>query len=137
MRNYSFIGHTADVRLLLEASTLQELFQAALEGMAFLIQPVQPTQQEPEQVLEVTLQAQDTTTLLIDFLSEVLTLSHIYCSVFLRAECIELTPTHIRAKIFGMKVNHFDKDVKAVTYHETNVIKNQNGNFETVVVFDI
>lgn len=135
MRRYSFIGHTADIRLHLEATTLPELFEGALDGMKALICPSKAI--KPSSTKEIALSANDITSLLVDFLAEVLTESHIHHIVFDKIEFSELTHTHLRATIFGEKVDFFEKDVKAVTYHEANVVQDKNGMFTTTIIFDI
>jgi len=48
-----------------------------------------------------------------------------------------LTETEIEVKVFGRKVEEFEEDIKAVTYHEAEVKKNEKGEYETMLVFDI
>ena len=96
MRKYELAEHTADIRLQLQADSLQDLFAVAVEGMAELIKPdsckQQPSRRSSElwrtqqtETISIETSAGDVTTLLIDFLSEVLTQIHIkkvvYCSV--------------------------------------------------------
>jgi SHS2 domain-containing protein len=41
------------------------------------------------------------------------------------------------ATIKGNRVSYFDEDIKAVTYHEAAVKQNNEGQLETVIIFDI
>ena len=143
MRRYEILGHTADLRLKVEGDSLPELFSAALEGMAnvmkvnFCSNPA-----GTEMAEEVILSAVDATTLLIDFLSEVLTRSYqkkvVFCSTqFKYPPSNNSGRATVKAKIFGFQIDGFDEDIKAVTYHEANIIKNAAGNYETNLVFDI
>jgi SHS2 domain-containing protein len=75
--------------------------------------------------------------LLIDFLSEILTLSHMYKSLYDSISFQSLTNSNLIAEIKGKKINGFDEDIKAVSYTETNIKKNENGLLEAIVVFDI
>lgn len=130
------IPHTADIRLRVEAGTLEELFQEALRGMADIIK-----KRIADDALRITqrirIQSPDKTSLLIDFLSEALTRSQIEKSVFYDVKVGELADTRLDAEITGAKVDAFDEDIKAVTYHEAEVQKNEKGSYETVIVFDI
>lgn len=148
MRSYhKLLPHTADTCLYVEASTLAELFETAMEGMGNIIKSSQPKAgpplaeklkaQSPDIIKEIKIESQDATSLLIDFLSEVLTLSQEEKAVFRKADIKRLTDTGIEAEIFGEKVNEFDEDIKAVTYHEAEVRKNEKGNWEVTIVFDI
>lgn len=141
LKRYRTIAHTADLRLLVEASDLASMFQAALDGMNSLMlkdHPVQAKDVRPNTITHtLSIQSENETLLLIDFLSEVLTLSHIYNGVFAQAHFQSLTPTGLEATIEGVKTDAFDRDVKAVTYHEAEIRLNARGDYETVIVFDI
>ncbi len=136
MKKHSLEAHVADVRLRASGGELPELFSAALEGLAELIKPgscnsVMNIQEKFE------CSAGDTTTLLINFLSEVLSLSHINRGIFCTVDFDELTETWLRGTIRGKLVDGFDEDVKAVTHHEAKVVKNDEGQYESIIVFDI
>lgn len=138
MKNFKIIPHTADLRLKVEGSTLNELFWAACKGMAKILNG-ESEKKINQSVLteEIIINSPNITALLIDFLSELLTKSYLNNAIFDKVEFRELTETHLKAKIIGTKVEKFERDLKAVTYHEANVIKNKKGNFETMIVFDI
>lgn len=131
-------SHTADVRLQVSADTLPELFVASLEGMnEILKEGFCREQTEHPLAHDIDISSYDTTSLLIDFLSEVLTLSHIDGAVFCDVEAINLKGNSLSAKIRGASVERFDKDVKAVSYHEAEVRRDSKGSYQTNIVFDI
>jgi SHS2 domain-containing protein len=136
MRSHKLEPHVADVRLVIKGDTLQELFTAAVEGMAELIKPGSSKSPGNEQV-QISLEAPDTTVLLIDFLAETLTHTHVNKTVYPAVTFSELTPTTLNATIQGSKVDAFDEDVKAVTFHEAEVKQNELGLYETTIIFDI
>ncbi len=137
MKHFKIIAHTADIRLFVEGATLEELFNAALEGMAFII-TAKPCFPPPyDQHHELTITSSDTTALLIDFLSEVLTQTHLNKTLYCSADFINITSISLHACIHGKKTNLFQEDIKAVTYHEADVKKNEKGNYQTTIVFDI
>lgn len=135
MKQYTLLEHTTDIRLKLEASTLPELFTVALEGMSALIKKKVSGNALVSE--EIALQATDVTALLIDFLSEVVTKSHIKKTVYTQVIFSELTETTLNAIVSGSVVDFFDEDIKAVTYHEAYVTHNEKGIFEAQVIFDI
>ncbi|MCX6765661.1 MAG: archease [Candidatus Moranbacteria bacterium] len=149
MKSYKLLPHTADTRLYVESDTLAGLFEAALEGMSNIIKSSPPKagpplaekiknrDNKPEIVKGINLTAPDTTSLLIDFLSEVLTYSQEEKAVFRKADIEKLTDTGLETNVYGKKVDGFDEDIKAVTYHEAEIKKNEKGNYETVIIFDI
>lgn len=141
MRTHSFLPHVADVRLKIEANNLEELFTAALEGMANLIKS-KSCLIGKEKIAEnfkekIEISSIDITALLIDFLSEVLTYSQVNKAVYCKVKFEKLENNFLNATIFGEKIESFDEDIKAVTYHEAEIKKNEKGNLETIIIFDI
>ena len=136
MRSHKLVEHIADVRLKLIGDSLKELFAAGVQGMAELIKPGISSQQATEK-LTISLDASDETSLIIDFLAEVLTYTHVNRTVYHTAIFSDLSPSHLEAQLQGTLVDSFDEDVKAVTYHEANVKKNKQDLYETTIIFDI
>ena len=138
MKTYKVLPHTADVRLWVEADSCEELFSAALEGMAGLIKDSLTDLQKGKMVeVSMKVEAPDIAALLIDFLSSVLTLTHARKAVFTEVVFEQLNETSLNCTIKGFETDGFDDDIKAVTYHEADVKKNNAGRFETMIVFDI
>lgn len=144
MKKYKILPHTADVRLKIEGSTLEELFEAGLQGMNSIIEKEKVKVKNGEEdfksvevVKKVKLSAADTTSLLIDFLSEILTYSQEERAVFTKVLFGDIDEKNIAAEIYGQTADEFGEDIKAVTYHEANVVKNKKGNWETTIIFDI
>jgi SHS2 domain-containing protein len=138
LRHYELIPHTADTRVAATGDTLPELFLAALEAMNEVIREGGCTGRD-ELTLSRTVEisSYDTTALLIDFLSEALTLSHIDNALYCDAEFVELGETALVARLRGVPVDRFDVDVKAVSYSEAEVERDESGQYRTSVVFDI
>ena len=136
MRRYALLPHTADARVSIEGSDLRELFMAGLEGMASIIKRDACTD-SLEVSDTISLTASDITSLFIDFLSDILTRTQEKKVVYCKVEFQQLYPKILQGVIRGKKVNSFDRDVKAVTYHEADIVKNKQGNWETNIIFDI
>ena len=136
MKHFSFMPHTADVRLIAKGSSYEELFQASLEGMASLLSHKQRLTSTSE-CTHITISAPDISLLLIDFLSRVLTISLVEQVLFTRITFDEISDTSLCATIHGNKVERFDEDIKAVTYHEAYVAKDKDGTYVVTIVFDI
>jgi SHS2 domain-containing protein len=137
MKTHKLLPHTADVRLWVESDTLKGLFEASLEGMAGLMKRTEIEKKGPVVAQKIDLDAPDLTALLIDFLSAVLTLCHEKKSLFTEVEFSELDSTRLKGIVKGIKVDGFDEDIKAVTYHEAEIRKNNTGYLETMIVFDV
>ena len=126
MKKHFLIQHTADIRLHVEGTSLPELFTAALEGMASIIL-LKSCNGAYDASVHLSLVSPDTTALLVDFLSETLTQSQINKTVYCCAQFIQLTETTLEVVLQGKIVDHFDEDIKAVTYHEAQVVQNKEG----------
>ena len=138
MRESSIIPHTADVRLAVEADSLPELFIAALEGMNAILASDSVRRTLGDIIsIEVHVDSPDRTSLLIDFLSEVLTQSYLHKAILHKADFLKLDNEHMRARLTGRYIAEFSEDIKAVTYHEAEIKQNDRGHFVTNIIFDI
>jgi SHS2 domain-containing protein len=137
-KQISHIPHVADVCLKIKGSTINELFEAGLEGMGKVLNEKVCLQYKEVSLKEaVNLSSIDITALLIDFLSKVLTLSHLNRAVYCRFESLEISGSKLIAVVEGYPVDEFDEDIKAVTYHAAEVKECSEGQWETIILFDI
>lgn len=146
MKDFIQLPHTADIKIRVFGKTKKELFANALIGMFQVIKPIiEGCEYKDDRVIcetlpithEIDVESPDEVALMVDFLSDALYLSDVYNEAYLAAEIHELSDTHIRATIYGTKVNGFEVvEIKAVTYHELE-IKNVGGMWQAEIVFDI
>lgn len=133
---YSFLEHTADVRMHVTGESLEELFGDALLGMVAVMKPTRP--QKPESIIrKISIDAQDATALLVDFLSEALVWIHTEREAYTRVRFQKLTERTLQAELRGYRVRTFGEDIKAATYHEADVRKGTEGTWSTNIIFDI
>ena len=145
-KDFESLPHTADIKIRVYGDTLAALFRNALIGMFQTIGPrVSGCKIENERVVcdelpvqhEVEVSAHDSISLLVDFLSEALYLSDVYDEAYLDATIHQVTDTHIKATLHGVKIEGFEVvEIKAVTYHELD-IKQVDGRWQADIVFDI
>jgi SHS2 domain-containing protein len=134
----TFLSHTADVRLRVTSETLPGLFKLGLDSLNQILAPeFEPTFHTPELVESIHIVSPDTDSLLVDFLSEVLTLSSVNKAIYYDLFFVRLTDSSLTADLSGSSVDHFETDIKAVTYHEASIELNELGEWETTLVFDI
>jgi len=129
------IEHTADVRLRVEAASLEELFREAMLGM-FEIMSCSAGVSPAFENVRIEIYSPDRTSLLVDFLNDVLSRAHIRKECFEEVRFDRLTETELVATLTGRTPARFEQDVKAVTYHEAEV-RCEDGVWSTVLVFDI
>lgn len=134
----SYHSHTADVRMLIKANSLEDLFAEGVKGMGNILKDSFCTEPHKfDKKISIEVQASDRTNLLIDFLSDVLSNSCIEKVICCHLEIIDFSENRIKAELFCSNIDQFDEEIKAVTYHEANIIKNKKGDWETSIIFDI
>jgi len=128
------IEHTADWAIRVRGRDLEELFVNAALGMATLM--ADPQEIEPGIERQVDLEEYDTEALLVSWLSELLWFNEESDAVFVRFEIKELTQTRLQATVWGGLTASQWKHIKAVTFHDLEIIKADDG-YEVTVVFDV
>jgi SHS2 domain-containing protein len=138
MQKFEILPHTADLRLKVTSDNVGGIFKSALEGMSNIVRNNCFEDDSDLNLAEnINIDSIDESMLLIDFLSEILTISHNNKAVYRIKEIKKLTPNSISADIEGKKLDGFDEDIKAVTYSEAKIVKNSSGMYEIIIVFDI
>jgi SHS2 domain-containing protein len=132
---FELIHHTADVRLRVSAADLEELFRDAVRGMYAVMRAGR--HDGPTLTREIAVdESADTTSLLVDFLNEVLNRAQIGQELFEEIRFTRFEATSLTAVLTGTASAEFEEDVKAVTYHEAEV-RQENGVWTTMLVFDL
>lgn len=133
---YEILKHTADVRLRVEGETLERLFSNALKGMMEILKTDISTGQLGAK-RQISVSAPDKTALLVDFLNEILSLAQTNKEIYPEVVLKKLSETEVEAELTSLPVEEFDEDIKAVTYHEAEIKRSPDGQWETMLVFDI
>ncbi len=133
---FEILQHTADVRLRVEAVTIEELFRDAMRGMYAVMRAHEDAGAKAVRRTIRVDDSADRTTLLVDFLNEVLHRAHVVREMFTDATFVRLDETHAEAEVSGIGPASFEEDVKAVTYHEADV-RREGETWMTTLVFDI
>jgi len=134
VRRYEEVEHTADASIRAYGRDLPELFVNAAYGMFDLLADVEKSYPTIER--EVSLEAPDLETLLVDWLGELLYLREAHGEVYEEFEISALSPTELRAVAKGGKRFAPRMDIKAVTYHDLKIEKTEEG-YVATIVFDV
>lgn len=131
---YKIIGTTADVKLRVFGKDKEELFKNAALGMLAILKP-----NYAEKVVErkITVEADDEVNLLIDFLNELLYQMHVNKECYQAFELKFKNEIKLDAKLEGFELRGFGEEIKAATYCDLRIFKNEKGLLECEVVFDI
>jgi SHS2 domain-containing protein len=129
------IEHAADWSLRLRGRDLRELLTNAARGMSSLLVP--DLDAVPLTVTkQFAVEGIDGESLLVNWLSELAYWAEMEQIVFTRFGLTAVTPTHLRATAQGGPVPDLQKHIKAVTYHNLEIIETDAG-LETTIVFDV
>ncbi|AKA34271.1 archease [Flagellimonas lutaonensis] len=132
------LPHTADVETKVYALTYKELFENNLRAMNNILKEgCGDAADHFDCLMRLDISSADPTNLLVDFLSEVLSLSYVQKALFCNIYFSELSNNRIEAQLYGKWIDGFDEEIKGVTYHEAYVKKNDDNIWESHIIFDI
>lgn len=81
--------------------------------------------------------ADNATDLLVDFLSDILSLTYMQKTLFCNVYFSELSENSISAHLYGKWMDGFDKRIRGVSYLGTHAKRNGDNVWESHVIFDI
>lgn len=134
------MSHTADLRLRVFGKNEEELFSNALQALAVVIKKDakrlfrKKTRASYE---KIKVKGQGWNELLINFLNDIIAQSNINKKIYPRVNFLKFSPAALEANLLSVPVESFDEDVKAVTYHGGEIVKNDEGFLETTLTLDI
>jgi SHS2 domain-containing protein len=129
------VEHTADWALRVYGRDLSRLLENAALGMTYLmVGSATAIPINVERTLE--LKAFDQETLLVDWLSELAYWAEDEQLVFLEFDMNQVTENHLAAVVRGGKATEIQKHIKAVTYHNLEIVKIDQG-LTATIVFDV
>jgi len=135
MKKFEILEHKADLKIRAYGKSQKEVFSNMLYGM---MEVMGPEIRKPEEkiIRTVRVKSFDLSSLLVDFLNEVLYQTQVNKETYVGVNFQELTEKELKAAITGKKVKRFEEDVKAATYNNLEV-KNENGGWQATVLFDV
>jgi SHS2 domain-containing protein len=135
MGNFEVVEHTADWSLRIWGQDLESLLRHAAEGMNGLM-VVDVTAVPRTTWRTLTLDAYDSESLLVEWLGELAYWAEMEGLIFPEFTLTDITPTHLQATLHGGPALELVKHIKAVTYHNLEIISKENG-LEVTIVFDV
>jgi len=133
---YFIEDHTADIRVRITSKTILEVFYDALDMLSDIMRPHDPDESSGTS-RQVKISAVDSTSVLIDFLNEVLFLAQAHNEVYSNMKLAVLSETSLVCSLKGVKVQSFGRCVKAVTYHDAQLKRKTNGDWQVTLVLDV
>lgn len=128
------VDHTADLAIKIWATTLNDLFKLAVEGMNSLTEFV-VDENDPGQYEDFCIEDIDLESMLVSLLNE--------CNYKIQQDHIQSEVLEIRVEnkkisgvFFNQKIKSFDMEIKAVTYHNLKIKHSKTG-YAVDIVFDV
>ena len=135
MKGYELLEHRADLKIRIFGQDLTGLFVNA--GLAVAEQQNPSVENRaPEKWESIEINSPDLSSLLVDWLNEILSRSDLNNKVYNNFQIEELSGNHLRAQIAGQKVDQKRVDIKAATYHGLE-IKKIDKHWQAIVIFDV
>jgi len=134
-KKYEILEHKADLKIRVFGKTKEELFLNALLGMTESLKP--DVKSDEKIIRQIKIASPDLPALLVDFLSEILYLIQVNKEIYNDIKFKKFSNVEIEAELFGQKVERFGEDIKAVTYHQLDIHRKEDGTWEAAVLFDI
>lgn len=129
------VEHTADWALRVRGRDWPEFLINAAYGMASLL-VAEPAAVPLEIERKFELDAFDSESLLVNWLGELAYWAEVELLVFHQFDLARATPTYLQATVRGGHVPNLQKHIKAVTYHNLEIVMTEEG-FEATIVFDV
>jgi GxxExxY protein len=137
---FKILEHKADLKIRVFGKTKEKLFENAMVGMfeaaKYEMTKGQTTGRLTTKRLTIKIKSIDFSSLLVDFLSEVLYLVETKKLVFEKVEFKKFKENEIEATLIGKPLKRMGVHIKGVTYHDLKIFQ-KNGNFEAEILFDI
>ena len=136
MKKFEVLEHKADLKIRAFGKTKEELFLNAMIGM------FEGARYEPESKIKggerkISIKSPDLSSLLVDFLSEVLYLSEVNQEVYYQIQFKKFIDKNIEGILLGKKLKRMGVIIKGVTYHDLHIRQRKDKTWEAIVLFDI
>jgi len=128
------VEHTADWAIRVCGTTLPELFANAATGMYSLVADLPSVKPAVRRAIEV--KGVDAEALLVNWLNELIYHTEMDGEVFCEFHIESFEPTHLRATVRAGRGIELKKQIKAVTFHNLQIVLTGDG-YEVTLVFDV
>jgi SHS2 domain-containing protein len=131
---FQVLEHTADVGVAATGATVEEVFEQAMLGLADIMGV---RSGGPAEHVQVRLSGSDMPALLVDWLSEFLWLHESRGAALASVRVEDVTDNHVVGRVGLTPLTEVTGiQVKAITYHQLTVAKDETG-WRATVFFDV
>ena len=146
-KKFEVVEEAVNLKLRIFGFSPRGLFRNALYAMGYAQKPEVVEQSTVGKLIgrlrgkqvseDFLIESMDYSTLLIDFLSDVLSRADIHNAVFFDVKFKTFSENKIEGKIYGVKIDDFNKNIKSIIYDEVDIKEIGPNNWESLLVLDI
>ncbi len=133
-KKFEILEHKADLKIRAFGKEKSELFLNAMLGM---FESAKYEAEGSKIKREIKISSLDLSSLLVDFLSEVLYLSEVNQEVYDEIQFKKFSDKNIEGILIGKKLKRIGVLIKGVTYHDLEIQQRKDGVWEATILFDI
>jgi len=130
-KKYQLLEHRTDLKIKVFGRSKKEIFLNSLLAMENYLSPL--TGKRETRKRKIKLKSIDLEILL----AQILYLNQTFREIYSGIDFKKLSEKEIEAEILGNKVLGFKREIKAATYHDLKVEKDEDNNWQAVILFDI
>ena len=138
-KTFEILDHTADLGILVIGADLESLFQNAAHAMLQIMMDFQP--ERTGRTRNISVEAADLPDLMVHWLSEILYLFEGENQWVIGTKIHNITSVHLDAQIetipFSSIMHEHLTEIKAVTYHQIEVLRDNAGVWKARIIFDL
>lgn len=138
MGTYKFIDHTADIAIVLDGDSLNDLFETAFYAFKEIVINTNDSNVSDDYLLDLC--ADNYEELLISFLSELNYLILVKKCIIKSIDSLQINEYNLTCNIlfdnFNPRKHIIKEEIKAVTYHQF-MLEHTEGSYKAKIVFDI
>jgi len=138
-KTFEILDHTADLGILVGGEDLESLFQNAAHAMLQIMMDFHPEQ--TGRTRGISVEAADLPDLMVRWLGEILYLFEGENQWVIQTKIHSITPVHLDAQIetipFSSTMHEHLTEIKAVTYHQIEVNRDNAGLWKARIIFDL
>jgi len=139
------LKHTADFKITIQSKTKLQLFKEAINYLSKFLASKEISQIKKLHSLKTTKNFSvssknnnfQATFLLINLLNKILTAAYIHREIYLVKSFQQFTPNFVKVICYRFPIKKFKRDIKAVTFYQSQLVKNKKGFWKINLVFDI
>ncbi len=139
-KNFEIIPEELGIRMRVRGKTARELFRNALACLAAHMKPdaalLSKNRRQAKE--EISIEAVDLNSLLVDFLSGVIAHADSRGAVFTDITFKKFGENFLSGELVGAAVDRFANEIRAISYSDVDVRKNpKTGLYEALVTFEV